>query len=92
VTEEIFIWELIPEVIRIILVIQGEMSRKEIQKELSLADEKHFRENYLKPAITKKYIEMTIPDKPKSSNQKYRLAKSGIELQKELRSQKNRGN
>ncbi|MEL6306140.1 MAG: Fic family protein, partial [Bacteroidota bacterium] len=31
-----------------------------------------FRDNYLLPSIQEGLVEMTIPDKPKSPNQKYR--------------------
>ena len=53
------------------------MSRIEIQEALGLADKKNSSEKYLKPAIDSKLIKMTIPDKPQSSNQKYRLTKLG---------------
>lgn len=45
---------------------------------MNLVEIKHrptFRENYLLPAIELGYIEMTIPDKPRSSKQKYRKIK-----------------
>jgi len=35
---------------------------------------------YLMPAIAAATIEMTIPDKPRSSKQKYRLTRKGQEL------------
>ncbi|MFO7598231.1 MAG: cell filamentation protein Fic, partial [Candidatus Desulfacyla sp.] len=38
---------------------------------------KSFRERYLKPALTDGLIEMTIPDKPNSRLQKYRLTDKG---------------
>ena len=53
------------------------MSRSEIQKRLGLTDEKHFREYYQQPAIALGLLEMTIPDKPRSSRQKYRLTDKG---------------
>jgi len=43
-----------------------------------------FRDNHLEPAINEGLIELTIPDKPRSSNQKYRLTKKGKALKKEL--------
>ena len=38
---------------------------------------KSFSERYLKPALKAGLIEMTIPDKPKSRLQKYRLIQKG---------------
>lgn len=39
---------------------------------MGLSDKKNFRESYLVPALRSAVIEMTIPDKPNSSLQKYR--------------------
>jgi ATP-dependent DNA helicase RecG len=69
-----------PEVGKMLAVIQGEMSRAEIQQKLGLTDEKHFRERYQQPAVAMELIEMTIPDKPRSSKQKYRLTTAGKHL------------
>jgi ATP-dependent DNA helicase RecG len=49
------------------------ISRAELQKALALSDREHFSKEYLQPAIAVGLIEMTIPDKPRSSKQKYRL-------------------
>lgn len=62
-----------PQVERLLQAISGEMSRNELQGLLGLQDRKSFRENYLKPALEKGLIEMTIPGKPNSRLQKYRL-------------------
>ena len=40
-------------------------------------DRKSFRERYLKPALDEGLIEMTIPEKPNSRLQKYRLTDKG---------------
>jgi len=40
---------------------------------LELKDRMHIASNYLQPALDAGLIEMTIPDKPRSSKQKYRL-------------------
>ena len=66
-----------PEVVRMLSVIQGEMSRREIQEKLGLVNEKHFREHYQQPAIAQGLLEMTIPSKPRSRQQKYRLTDKG---------------
>jgi ATP-dependent DNA helicase RecG len=54
----------------------GEMSRRELQVALALKNGEHFRKAYLLPAL-EKCIEMTQPDKPKSSKQRYRLTPLG---------------
>jgi len=69
--------EVTPEVARMLSVMRGEMSRTEIQAELGLKDEKHFRENYQQVAVECGLIEMTIPEKPNSRLQKYRLTDKG---------------
>jgi ATP-dependent DNA helicase RecG len=74
--------EVAPEVGKMLTVIQGEMSRVEIQQKLGLADEKHIRDHYQKPTVAMELNEMTTPDKPRSSRQKYRLTNAGKHLLK----------
>jgi Fic family protein len=69
-----------PQVGELLMVIRGEMSRERLQSSLGLLDRKSFRERYLKPALADGLIEMTIPDKPKSRLQKYRLTDKGRQL------------
>ena len=69
--------EVTPEVARMLSVVRGEKSRREIQAALGLADAKHFREHYLQPAIAQGLLEMTIPSKTRSRLQKYRLTDKG---------------
>ena len=57
--------------------MEGEMSRQEIMRQLGLSDEKHFREHYQQRAIKAGAIELTIPEKPTSRLQKYRLTALG---------------
>ena len=52
-----------------------ESSTKELIKLLGLKHRPTFRDNYLLPALKLGYIEMTIPDKPNSSKQKYKKVK-----------------
>ncbi len=65
-----------PEV-RLVLVFSGEMSRRQLKTALGLKDDEHFRKAYLMPALEAGLIEMTLPDKPRSSRQKYRLTGKG---------------
>ena len=69
-----------PEVERMLRLFSGEMTRQEIMAVLALRDEKHFREHYQQAAINAGVIEMTIPDKPKSRLQKYRITPKGRAL------------
>jgi ATP-dependent DNA helicase RecG len=68
------------EVQRLLSVIAGEMKRTDIRAALALHREDYFREAYLIPALTAGRIEMTIPGKPTSSKQKYRLTQKGRDL------------
>ena len=66
-----------PQVGELLAAIQGEMGREALQSALGLSDRKSFRERYLKPALVDGLVEMTIPDKPNSRLQKYRLTDKG---------------
>lgn len=72
------------EVTRLLRVIAGEMSRQQIQVMLELKSEEHFRNAYLKPALEAGVIEMTLPDKPRSSKQRYRLTETGPRMKAAL--------
>jgi len=72
-----------PDVMNMLRIIKGEMTRNEIMIILGLKDEKHFREHYMQTAINAHVVEMTIPDKPRSKNQKYRLTAKGQNLLKD---------
>jgi len=69
-----------PQVIKLLRVIKGEMSREQLQGILKLKDRKSFRVRYLVPALSVELIEMTLPDKSNSSLQKYFLTKLGKQL------------
>lgn len=58
-------------------VLIGEINRQEIQAALGLADREYFRKSYLLPALEAGLVEMTLPDRPSSRNQRYRLTPSG---------------
>jgi len=48
-----------------------------------------FRDQVLRPLINNGLVEMTIPDKPRSSKQKYRLTTAGKKVLKELKKGEN---
>ena len=63
--------------VRLLRVMSGEMTRQRLQEALGLKHKDHFRKAYLIPALKFGLIEMTIPGKPRSSKQRYRLAAAG---------------
>lgn len=52
---------------------QGELGTLDIAERLNLKNRKHVRTAYINPALDQGLIEYTIPDKPSSRLQKYRL-------------------
>ena len=66
-----------PHQVSLLLALSGEMSPAELRKALGLTDRRHFRKAYLTPLLREGLIEMTIPDKPHSNRQRYRLTKVG---------------
>ena len=73
------------QVEKLVSILTGEMGRSELQGLLSIKNRDYFRTDYLNPAINTGYIELTIPDKPNSQNQKYRLTAKGIALKEHLK-------
>jgi len=69
-----------PQVAQLLQVLEGEMLRNEIQQTLGLKDRKSFNARYLKPALEAGLVEMTLPDKPSSRLQRYRLTEHGKAL------------
>ena len=77
--------EVTGEVAQLLGVMSGELKRIEIQHRLGLKHEDHFRKVYLLPSLQMGLIQMTIPDKPKSRLQKYRLTARGQQWLEENR-------
>ena len=73
------------QVKNLIRSLDGERTRSEILQSLGLKDRTNLAKEYVQPALAEGLIEMTIPDKPRSSKQKYRLTDKGRELQERLR-------
>ena len=69
---------------RLVGTLQREMSRAGLQAALKLRDRRSFRETYLKPVLEGGLIEMTLPDKPTSRNQRYRRTSAGEALARQL--------
>jgi len=66
-----------PPVEKLLVICTKEFGREELQKLLGIKNKEHFLESYLKPAMEQGLLEMTIPDKPNSPLQKYRLTQKG---------------
>ena len=66
-----------PQVQQMLGMMQGEQSRQQLMEQLRLKDRKHFAAHYLQSALIQGLIESTIPDKPNSRLQKYRLTQAG---------------
>jgi len=63
-----------------LLAKAGELGNAEIRDRLGLKDRTHLREHYMAPALALGLIEHTIPGKPTSRLQKYRLTAKGREV------------
>ncbi|ASB50337.1 Fic family protein [Alkalitalea saponilacus] len=72
------------QVEELIKIFTGEHTRQDLQDKLNLANRENFRKNYLQSALDEKLIELTIPEKPNSSKQKYRLTEKGILMKERL--------
>lgn len=67
------------------VLVNGPLSISEAMGVLGLSQKRNFRERYLNPALDLKHVERTVPDKPNSSKQKYRLTDAGRQhLQEEM--------
>lgn len=73
---------------KVVVAVNGEMTREQLQEIIGISHREHFRSKYLNPAIEDGFVELTIPDKPKSTNQKYRLTKKGISLKQGIKDNK----
>ena len=70
---------------RLIVAVQRETSRAGLQAALKLRDRRSFIDTYLKPALEAGLIEMILPDKPTSRNQRYRHTSAGEALARQLK-------
>ena len=68
------------QVINLLSILSDEMSVMAMMQELGFTSRRMFIENYLAPAISAGFVEMTQPNSPKSPTQKYRLTKDGKSL------------
>lgn len=76
------------QVEQLVVGLTGELTRDQLQYQLKIKNRDYFRKAYINEALNKELIEMTLPEKPNSKNQKYRLTAKGIALQKQLKKKK----
>jgi len=57
----------------------GPATRADLQTAAGIRDRKHFRLAYLEPLIQAAWLELTIPAKPQSRLQRYRITTAGRE-------------
>ena len=66
------------QVARLLVVLGGQtLSLQELMQALGLSHRPNFLALHLRPALAAKLIQMTVPDKPNSRLQKYRLTQAG---------------
>ena len=61
----------IKELSDLISFLEVPRTRKELQEFCNISSREYFRTKILNPLIEAKKIDLTIPDKPQSSKQKY---------------------
>ena len=76
------------QVKKLILIMENAQSREELMQLLNLSHREYFRAEFLQKSIELELVELTIPDKPKSSKQKYRLTEKGKKLKEKLKNER----
>lgn len=77
-----------PQVEQLLLILQGASTRDALMQQLGLKDREHFRGSYLTSALSAGLVEMTLPHKPTSRLQQYRLTEAGQRVQAGLSRQR----
>lgn len=65
---------------KVLQLCLSERTLLEIMGEMQLTSRNKFRKNFIIPLLNNNLLERTIPDKPNSSNQKYRITSKGKEM------------
>lgn len=71
--------------VEILVKCRAERALTELMKVAGRTNRTKFRDQVLRPLLDGELIEMTIPDKPRSSQQKYRLTEKGLNVCEEHR-------
>lgn len=67
-----------PQVVALLEAARQPYSREGLQRIIGLKDRMHFQKAYLEPLLAAGWMEMTIPDKPRSRLQRYRTTAAGM--------------
>ena len=70
---------------KLIILCADARSFGEMLAYMGFSDRTKFRRKYIHPLLEFEILEQTMPDKPNSRNQKYRLTLKGLELKKNIR-------
>lgn len=62
---------------RLLRVMSGEMSRKEVRDALKLKNPSDVKKRFLDPCLEQGWIKMTMPRKPSSPKQRFRITSAG---------------
>ena len=66
-----------PQAVAVLEAARNPATRAELQQNAGLRDREYFVNTFLNPLLDTGLLEMTIPDKPRSSKQRYRLTEKG---------------
>lgn len=72
------------QVEQLLLALERDIHRQELQDQVGIANRTHFLAAYLKPALETGLIEMTDPEAPTSPKQRYRRTSTGNALARKL--------
>jgi ATP-dependent DNA helicase RecG len=67
-----------PQGVALLETAQHPHSREELQRVLGLKDRMHLQKACLEPLLAAGWLEMTVPDKPRSRLQRYRTTAAGL--------------
>ena len=81
-----------PQEVAVLEVARNPATRAELQQSAGLRDREYFVNTFLNPLLDAGLLEMTIPEKPRSSKQRYRLTEKGRKFLQELSDFQNEGN
>lgn len=77
-----------PQVRAVLEAARQVVNAEALQRAAGLKDRVHFLQSYLRPLLERGWLERTIPDKPRSRNQRYRITKQGTEVLEKSREEK----